>query len=117
MQTVPNMVDMKREPIKDEEGNEYPGQNLYPYGLAICLEDVDLDKLDLDDDVEVGDMIHFHAMAKVSSISTRDSTEGAKKRVELQITHLSAEDEDLENEEDEAKEDVMSRAQKKMYGS
>jgi hypothetical protein len=115
MQTVPNMVEMKREPFKDDEGNEYPGQDLYSPGLSICLTQEDLDKLDLEDGVEVGDMIHAHFLAKVTSISTNDTSDGVKKRIELQITHLSAEDEDSENVDE--KEDMYSRATKKMYGA
>jgi hypothetical protein len=112
MEKLPNMVDMKKEPSLDDEGNAYPGQNLYPYGLAICLNDDDLQKLDLDDDIEVGEMVHLHCIAKITSVSSQDTNDGVKKRVELQITHIAAEDEDEENEQSE---DVMSRLGKKLY--
>lgn len=113
MEKLPNMIDLKREPALDEDGNAYPGQNLYPYGLAICLNDEELQKLDLDDDIEVGEIVHLHCLAKIISVSSNDTNDGIKKRVELQITHIAAEDEDKENEK---MEDVATRLGKSLYG-
>ena len=74
----------------------------YPWGLCINLEDDQLEKLNLDDECEVGDMIHLCVMAKVTSCSSNE-TEGGKsrKRIELQITQIAVpvENEDNENEE------------------
>lgn len=97
-------VDMKRSPKDYQTGAlvaDCPSPDLYPYGLCIRLNQEDLDKLNLDDDVESGDMVHLHAMAKVTCVSKRDTTTGKTVDVELQITHLSVEDEDDENEETE----------------
>ncbi len=73
--------------------------NRYPYGLSISLDQDDLDKLGMDADCAAGDMLHLHALAKVSSVSTNDTESGMRCRIELQITHLEVEDEDAENEE------------------
>lgn len=68
----------------------------YPYGLCICLGNDELDKLGLDSDCEVGDMLHLMAMAKVTSISKRETDKGDDCRIEMQITHLGLEDESQE---------------------
>jgi len=70
----------------------------YPYGLCISLDHSDLEKLDLDGDCEVGDMIHIWAMCRVTSCSSREVNGNPECRVELQITHLGVEDEDEEDE-------------------
>jgi hypothetical protein len=72
-----------------------------PPGLCICLTESELSKLDLDDDVEVGDMLHMFAMAKVTSVSKHDTGSGPKCRVELSITDMEIEDEDDEDGEDD----------------
>lgn len=105
MDILPKFIDMAKKPIElGEEANESMTtaampQNLYPYGLCICLTQEDLDKLDLSGDVDAGDTVHLHALAKVTSVNKRDTTSGTETRIELQITHLAAEDEDDENEE------------------
>ena len=66
----------------------------YPYGLRICLCGPELDKLDLDEMPDVGDVIDLRAFARVMSVS--DSGNG-NRRVELQIEQLACED---ENDED-----------------
>ena len=48
--------------------------------------------------------MHLHCFAKITTVSERDTDEGVKRRVELQITHISAEDESEENEEAEENE-------------
>lgn len=72
----------------------------YDYGLTLCFNQSTMDKLDLDSDVEAGDMIHIFAMAKVTSVSKNDMGDGEKCEVRLQITHLGVEDEDTEDAED-----------------
>lgn len=96
------MVDMAR---SDEEKAEAIVGNMpsvadqpdYPYGLSISLSHDDLAKLDLEDDCEVGDMIDLRAFAKVTSCSKREVGGKAETRIELQITHLSVENEDTED--------------------
>lgn len=93
------MTDMRRTP---EEKVEAMTPSLmddvaeYPPGLSICLDQACLDKLNLDDDVEIGDMIHCWVMAKVSSVSKRSEGGEPQCRIELQITHMGVEDEDKE---------------------
>lgn len=73
----------------------------YPWGLCINLEDDQLEKLGIEGDCEVGDIIHLCAMAEVTACS-QNKTEGkTKHRIELQITHLACEDEDNENGREE----------------
>lgn len=75
----------------------------YPYGLCLSLDDESLNKLGLKGDLpDVGDMIHFCAMGRVTSASEREEGEadGDKKtcrRIELQITDMG-----MENEREES---------------
>jgi ribosomal protein L12E/L44/L45/RPP1/RPP2 len=112
MQKVPPMVDLKRTPAEKEEIEEGyipTSANIpdYPFSLSISLCEDELQKLGLDvDDFEVDDLVHFHAMAVVTSVSQSSNQNGDNARIELQITHMSAEDEDEENEEEEEEEDA-----------
>lgn len=96
------MINMARSMEEMQAGMPtMPEAPVYPYGLCICLTHDELDKLGLDADCEVGDMIHIMAMAKVTSISKNATSDGENCRVELQITDMSVEDEDLEYDEPE----------------
>lgn len=97
------MVDMALEPPKAGEKSTmaYPcapesAQPIYPWGLSVSLGDEQLDKLDLDADCEVGDLLDARCMLKVTSVSQNETTEGKRRRVELQIVMMS-----VENEEEE----------------
>lgn len=108
------MMNMARTPAEVKEDIERsspsvaPKSNatapVYPYGLCISLDEESLAKLKIDGDLpDVGDMIHFCAMARVTSASEREEeTAGGEKkvcrRVELQITDLGMENEAAENE-------------------
>lgn len=79
-----------------------PNTPRYPWGLSIRLTHHEIEKLGLDySDWEVGDIFHLHALAKVTSISEHETEGGKNCCVELQITHLAGESEDMENEEEE----------------
>ncbi len=115
MEHIPHMVDMAIEqpsPADMPEATNIKLTPQYPYGLTLCLNDDTLSKLNMDDDCDVGDTVHFHCLAKVTSCS---ESENSGKRIELQIIAMSAEDEDEENEEAESE---MPRGIKmnKMYG-
>lgn len=69
-----------------------PNKPRYPYGMRICLTQAELDKLKLDSDCNVGDMIDLRAFAEVTSISK----DGDNCRVELQIQKIALEDESKE---------------------
>lgn len=117
MRHIPAMVDMRRTPAEAAEAADpVASAPLYPYGLCLCLCTDELQKLNLDDeDVEVGDFIHMHVLAKVTSVSKTDTeTAGPQCRVELQITNIAAESEDDENEE--ADEAEGRRGPSKLYG-
>lgn len=66
----------------------------YPCGLSITLTQDEINKLDLDDNPDVGDIVHLCALAKVISVSKDDREHGCETRVSLQITHLGLEDGD-----------------------
>ena len=98
-----SLVDMAKSP--EEMSKEYGGltvamQSVYPYGLCMCLGQDELDKLGIDFSVlEVGDIIDMRCFAKITSKSQNATTSGESSRVELQITHMDAEDESREDEE------------------
>lgn len=109
---VPNMTDMKRTPKEKEEPRILgaavvaPSEPDYPWGLRITLTSEELEKLDMEGDCEVGDYLHMHCFAKVTSVS-EDERNGEKEcTVCLTITHMEAESEDDENNE----------AEEEMYG-
>lgn len=68
----------------------------YPYGLCVTLTEEDLEKLDLDDDCEIGDMIDLRAFARVTSVNKNQVGGKDRCRVELQIEELSVENEATE---------------------
>jgi hypothetical protein len=73
----------------------------YPYGLRICLTHKELEKLGIDGDCDVGDMIDLRCFATVTSISKNETEGGAECRIELQIEKIALEDEMDETEEEE----------------
>lgn len=104
MHVLPTFVDMAKTPAELEEeksqgpvASHYP-QNIYPYGLCICLDEESLEKLNLSSDPDVGDMVHLQAIGKVTSASKNETTEGVRQRVEIQLTHIALSD-DHEDEE------------------
>jgi hypothetical protein len=110
MRTIPAMVDMAYTEQEKQEAADSgcalspEFQPKYPYGLCISMDEQSMDKIGLDlDGVNIGDMLHLHCLARLTSMSMNESDSGRKGRIELQITHISAEDEDDENEEEEAK--------------
>lgn len=102
MRKLPAMTDMSISPKERQEkmsammeGHE--GAN-YPHGLAICLTETELEKLDVDhEDWKVGDSFHLHCMATIKSISKGEDN----CRVEMQIEKMTGESEDQENESEE----------------
>lgn len=81
----------------------------YPYGLTMCLGSDELKKVGMTDMPSAGEMIHGSFMAKVTSVSERDTESGKDCRVELQVTHLSL------DQNDEAP--LSDRRAKKMYAN
>lgn len=107
MDRLGRLVDMAKsakEMVQDAIAPAMVNESVYPYGLCISLTHDELEKLGMDADCEVGDVLHMHCFAKVTSVNKRDTGAGPECRIELQITHISAED---ESEEDEAAEEEM----------
>lgn len=101
MHKLPSMVDMARSPSEIKDAT-MPVAPVYPYGLGICLETEELEKLGVDyADWQVGDTFHLFCLAKITSIRKSETTEGEDCRVEMQICEIVGEDEDEENEENE----------------
>lgn len=75
----------------------------YPPGLCICLTGRELEKLDLEADCEIGDMIDIRCFARVTSVSKRAGADAGDDdcRVELQITDMALENEMTEDEDDD----------------
>ncbi len=100
MERIPKMIDL----AINQEGDDLPeAVNLsipqqYPYGLTLCLDSATLDKLEMDDDCQVGDHFAFHALAKITSCSDR---EGMGKRIEMQVVAMSPLDEDGDEDAEE----------------
>lgn len=121
MRTLPNFVSMKKTPadlMADKADMCVPmdsPQDLYPYGLCLSLDEESLEKLNLDDAPDVGDSILMMCVARVTSASKRETNEGTKSRIELQITDIAIEGEE-EEEEDEKKVSSTSLFEK-MYKS
>lgn len=104
-------VDMALEPPSEGKAAGYvePSQPSYPCGLCICLTTEELKKLNLDDDVQVGNMVKLNCIAKVTASSER---ENIGKRVELQIIAIEAEGEETEEESEPQK-----KPYEKMYNA
>ena len=74
----------------------------YPYGLRICLTQDELEKLDLDDECDVGDVIDLRAFARVTSVSSHQDGNGKRQcRIELMIEQLAVENESTEDPDEE----------------
>lgn len=118
-----SMVDLARTPeeVKEEISVGKPASlpkptvPTYPWGMCLSLDDDTLEKLGLDGDLpDVGDVIHFTALASVTSASKNERTTdtGEKevcKRIELQITAM-----DVGGSEEE--QDPAAR-RKRFYGA
>ena len=71
-----------------------PDKPKYPYGLRICLTEKELEKLDLEADCNVGDIIDLRAFARVTSVSSNEMENGkCCCRVELTLEELAVENE------------------------
>lgn len=76
-----------------------PSRPKYPYGTQIVLSDRELSKLKCDaEDAFVGGLVHFHCLARITSVSQNDTSDGKRSRVEFQIEEMCCiESEDEEN--------------------
>lgn len=110
---VGSFVDMALTPEESEELNGFPTPSAklpkYPYGLCISLCNDELEKLGIEvSDLGLGDFLHLHSLAKVTSISCNDTESGSTCRVELVLAFIDCEDEGMEDEEED-KPSMMKR--------
>lgn len=112
MRSLAHMADMRiTDAEKAEDATCMPvgiasksGGPDYPYGLRISLTERELEKLRLNyADCEVGCLVDLRAFGEVMSISLDKREDKETCRIEIQITHLEAENEDAEDEEPAAK--------------
>lgn len=76
----------------------------YPWGLRISFDESTISKLGLDfAQMQVGGLIHGHFMARITSTSEDQGSDGVRRRVELQIQQMCVEGEDEENEKTKPK--------------
>ncbi len=73
-----------------------PTKPTYPYGLRVCLTHSELEKLGLDADCDIGDLIDMRCFGEVTSVSK----DGDNCRVEIQLQKIAVEDEMTESEDD-----------------
>jgi len=111
-----SMVDMRRTREEKEEIIAPPEGfdpidcvGDYPSGLCLCFDQEILEKLELDDDCEVGDMIDLRAFARVTSVSINAGENGRTCRIELVITNLAVENEATEMEDESYGEEMRER--------
>ena len=64
------------------------GEEDYPYGLRIHLDENSIKKLGIKDLPDVKDGVGVKANAKVINSGTSSSEDGTKRYLELQITHM-----------------------------
>ena len=122
MEKMTNMINMAKEAKELTPSVQYetPKQPAYPYGLCLSLSEEELQKLGLgESELNVGDILHMHAIASVTSVSKHDNiNSGPSSRIELQITHMSAlENEENENEEAEKKMTSVKEKITKLYNA
>lgn len=109
MAAFKHMVDMTR---SDDEKTAAHLESMFPPtvntpdvppGLCLCLTESEMEKLELEADAEVGDLLHCNIMAKVTSVNKSDSGNGAKCRIEMAVIFMAVEDEsdEVPGEDDE----------------
>lgn len=92
-------------------------QPIYPWGLCLKFSEDELEKLNLDNDCDVGDMIHIFALARVTSKSETSTDNGSKCNIELQIEQMAVENEDEENDEEDTQEHNEGRMSRRYNAS
>jgi len=106
MRSFPAMVDLKRSDADKAEdaikGLCMPKSSEpdYDYGLNLTFNEETIEKLNLDDDVSVGDFLHIHAFARVTGVHEDERDGKCNRRIELVLTHVASEDEESEGEDD-----------------
>ncbi len=96
----PAFVDMALDTEDQKEAaSSVPEPPLYPYSLCISFSEKELEKLDLDDDCDPGDMVVLLCAAKVTSVSKRNTADDTCCRVEMQIEQIAVVQDDDEQDQ------------------
>jgi hypothetical protein len=93
------LVDMKRPKKNKKELNEeatigYAGESeRYPYGLKLCFEDEEIEKLDVLKDVKAEQAVKFDGIGKITLVEAVDAAENSgrrkRRRVEIQVEKIA----------------------------
>ena len=86
------MIDMKRTKSESDESKEVAmGEEDYPYGLSISLDQDSLEKLGIAELPKVGAEMMLMAKVKVTSTNESQHENQSHKSVSLQITEMELE--------------------------
>ena len=104
-----NMVDMAlTAEEKEKRAQDFAplaeGGPDYPYGLGICLDEVSLEKLGLEANCEIGDLIHLNAIGKVTGVNINSGESGHRCNINIQLMFIGVENESHEIEEETGEE-------------
>lgn len=86
-----DLISMKKQPEREEEGSYDYDEPAYSYGLCIHLGKEELEALGITALPEVGSEMMVHAMAYVKTVSARENQDGNEMSMELQITDMAIE--------------------------
>jgi hypothetical protein len=73
----------------------------HPAGMCISLTEIEMEKLELDDNVEVGDLLHLRIMIEATSV--HKTSDGV--RIEAAIVGGEVEDESTEGDDEDEEEE------------
>jgi hypothetical protein len=89
-----------------DEATMVPDEPRYPWGTSLHLDEDELKKLGIEEMPSVGTEFPITAVAKVTGTSERETQDGSRATLDLQIVKMALGDEDEE----------QSPAAKKLYG-
>jgi len=91
---MPDLIDMKLPPKSKKELKEFmePPQEEWPYGLRLCLEKEQIDKIPIVADMKMGDRVSVQAEGSITSMSMSER-KGKEDyhTVEIQIEKIAIE--------------------------
>lgn len=89
-------LELSKDEIAENYNSPLVEAQKYPYGTSFSLDERVLAEVD-HEDWSVGDIFHFHVMAKITGINSHENQDGAKKCVSFQMMAIKGESEDAED--------------------